>query len=70
MDSAYQHKVIEPDAYFENCVDNFKSIREWRGLIENIGGLNWKTTTNRFLDGPFVNDSKNASNLYWEVYTK
>ena len=70
MDSAYQYKVIEPDAYFENCIDNFKSIREWRRLIENIGGLNWKTTTNRFLDGPFVNDSKNASNLYWEVYTK
>jgi ubiquinone/menaquinone biosynthesis C-methylase UbiE len=70
MDSAYQHKVIDPDAYFENCIDNFKSIREWRGLIEDIGGLNRKTTTNRFLDGPFVNDNKNASNLYWEVYTK
>jgi ubiquinone/menaquinone biosynthesis C-methylase UbiE len=70
MDSAYQHKVIDPDAYFDNCIDNFKSIREWRGLIEDIGGLNRKTTTNRFLDGPFVNDNKNASNLYWEVYTK
>ena len=70
MDSAYQHKVIDPDAYFENCIDNFKSICEWRGLIEDIGGLNQKTTTNRFLDGPFVNDNKNASNLYWEVYTK
>ena len=70
MDSAYQHKIIDINTYFENSIDNFKSIQKWRELIETFGGLHWKKTTNRFLDGPFVNDNKNASNLYWEVYTK
>jgi hypothetical protein len=70
MDSAYQYKFIDPDSYFENSIGNFKSIQEWRRLIEEIGGLNRKITTNRFLNGPFVNDNKNVSNLYWDVYTK
>ena len=70
MDSAYQYKIIDINTYFENSIDNFKSIQKWRELIETFGGLHWKKTTNRFLDGPFVNDNKNASNLYWEVYIK
>jgi ubiquinone/menaquinone biosynthesis C-methylase UbiE len=70
MDSAYQYKIIDPVSYLENSIDNFKSIQEWRRLIETFGGLHNKITTNRFLNGPFINDNKNASNLYWEVYTK
>lgn len=70
LDTAYQGKVINTDVYFEHYIDNFKSKEEWQQIIERDGRLTWKTTTNRFLDGPFKKGDKNASNLYWDVYTK
>lgn len=70
MDDAYQGKIIDVDNYLGHNIANFKSKQEWQKLIEEKGHITWKITTNRFLDGPFTKDDKNASNLYWDVYTK
>jgi ubiquinone/menaquinone biosynthesis C-methylase UbiE len=68
LDNAYKSKIIDPDNYLENAIENFKSKEEWCSIIETVGELTWKARTNRFLDGEFTNDSKNPTNLYWDIY--
>ena len=67
LDVSFANKTVDPVKYFHDNINNFKSKQEWKELIENTG-LRWKETSNRFLDGPFTKDDKNASCLYWDVY--
>ena len=51
-------------------VYNFKCKKDWQLLIET-NNFKYKCSKNRFLDGEYImNDPKNASNLYWDIYTK
>lgn len=53
--------------YCEQSVNNFKSAEQWQELITDAG-FNHVARTNRFLDGPFVPESRNPSELYWDEY--
>jgi len=42
----------------------------WQAFMETYH-FKYVLSKNRFLDGAYTaNDSKNASNLYWDIYTK
>ena len=69
LDLGYKQHIIEPNEYMKHSIDNFKSKREWRMLASNAG-LNLIVSTNRFLDGPYYIDEKNATNLYWDIFIK
>lgn len=68
LDNAYKSEIIYPYKYLENAINNFKSKEEWQSTIETLGELTWKERTNRFLDGEFIYDTKNSTNLYWDIY--
>ena len=53
--------------YCERSVNNFKSAEQWQELITGMG-FALIARTNRFLDGPFVADMRNPSELYWDEY--
>jgi ubiquinone/menaquinone biosynthesis C-methylase UbiE len=53
--------------YCESAVNNFKSAEVWQELITSTG-FELVARSNRFLDGPFVPDSRNPSELYWDEY--
>jgi ubiquinone/menaquinone biosynthesis C-methylase UbiE len=54
--------------YCDQSVNNFKSAEVWQGLFVDGAGFNHVARLNRFLDGPFVPDSRNPSELYWDEY--
>jgi len=53
--------------YCERSVNNFKSSEQWQDLMTGAG-FAFVSRTNRFLDGPFVADMRNPSELYWDEY--
>jgi len=69
LDCAYDNRPFDYEHYYNNSIYNFKSKRGWRVLIESQS-FQHKCSQNRFLDGEYKNDPKNASNLYWDIYTK
>ena len=71
LDDLASHKqIIEPSTYFQNYLSNYKTKYEWKRIIETNDSFQWIVTTNRFLDGAYQRDSKNASNLYWDLFKK
>ena len=46
---------------------NFKSKEHWSELFE-LSGFRLNSVHNRFLDGDYVKDDKNVTQLYWAVY--
>ena len=58
---------LNVDNYCNKLIHNFKGCAEWSNLIQS-NGFQFVQRANRFLDGPFVNDDKNASALYWDIY--
>ena len=69
LDCAYDNRPFDYDMYYDNSIYNFKSKRGWQVLMETHN-FKYALSKNRFLDGEYTNDSKNASNLYWDIYTK
>ena len=53
--------------YCELSVNNFKPADMWQELFVGAG-FNHVARFNRFLDGPFVADMRNPSELYWDEY--
>jgi len=53
--------------YCAGSVNNFKSAEQWQNLITGAGFV-FVARTNRFLDGPFMEDTRNPSALYWDEY--
>ena len=53
--------------YCQQAVNNFKSAEVWQELITGTG-FEFVARTNRFLDGPFMPDTRNPSELYWDEY--
>jgi ubiquinone/menaquinone biosynthesis C-methylase UbiE len=68
LDQAYKGRLIDVEEYHSTIIDNYKSKEQWQDLFLQHG-LHLYSRTNRFLDGEFVPDSKNPTNLYWDVYT-
>ena len=70
LDCAYDNRSFNYERYYNTNIYNFKSKEDWQLLIET-NNLKYKCSKNRFLDGEYImNDPKNASNLYWDIYTK
>jgi ubiquinone/menaquinone biosynthesis C-methylase UbiE len=70
LDGAYNKEPIHVEPYFEQTVHNFKSKELWKEIIES-NQFHFNRRTNRFLDGNYIeNESKNPSNLYWDIYEK
>jgi len=70
LDCAYDNRPFDYDIYYNNNIYNFKSKEDWQILIETHN-FKYKCSKNRFLDGEYMmNEPKNASNLYWDIYTK
>jgi ubiquinone/menaquinone biosynthesis C-methylase UbiE len=69
LDCVYDNRPFDFNMYYNNNIYNFKSKRCWQILMETHD-FQYKCSKNRFLDGEYVDDPKNASNLYWDVYTK
>jgi ubiquinone/menaquinone biosynthesis C-methylase UbiE len=68
LDNAYKDRLVDAEEYLKHNIDNFKQKEKWQELFERNGfKLNYRA--NRFLDGNFIPDPKNPSNLYWDVYT-
>lgn len=53
--------------YCLRAVNNFKSADVWQELITGMG-FEFVARSNRFLDGPFVPDTRNPSELYWDEH--
>lgn len=69
LDCVYDKRVFDFDDYWNNSIYNFKSKKDWQTLLESFG-FKYKHSKNRFLDGGYLTtDVKNASNLYWDVYS-
>lgn len=70
LDCAYENKVVDVEEYMTKLIHNFHSKQFWRRLFEE-NGFKFVARTNRFLDGPYVeNDKKNPTKLYWDAYRK
>jgi len=70
LDCAYDNRPFDYDTYYENSIYNFNSKMVWQAFMETYH-FKYVLSKNRFLDGAYTaNDSKNASNLYWDIYTK
>jgi len=69
LDCVYDNRPFNYEHYYNNSIYNFKSKRGWQALIESQS-FQHTCSQNRFLDGEYKNDPKNASNLYWDIYTK
>ena len=67
LDCAYNGNLIDACDYYDNCLYNFKPKELWTEMLESVG-FRLTNTHNRFLDGPFIKDSKNVTELYWAVY--
>ena len=69
LDCAYSGQTLNYEMY-KRTTNNFKSKETWKKMIETYS-FKFGVRTNRFLDGPYIaDDAKNATNLYWDVYTK
>lgn len=66
LDCAYNNKPFYYETYMKQ-INNFKSKEQWQRIMER-NGLQLTNRLNRFLE---INDSdtKNITNLYWDVYT-
>jgi len=70
LDFGYNNKVININEYMKTYkLYNFKSKEKWEGLI-NEHNFKLINRFNRFLDGEFIKDNKNPSNMYWDIYQK
>ena len=69
LDMALLDKELDTVAYFNKSISNFKSADTWKNIIIKKG-FKWLDRTNRFLDGPFIDDIKNVSRLYWDIFYK
>jgi ubiquinone/menaquinone biosynthesis C-methylase UbiE len=72
LDISYDGQIFNSAKYFNNSIENYKPKEMWARIIQN-NGFSLLQRLNRFLDGDFnngENEYKNATNLYWDVYTK
>ncbi len=69
LDCAYQKKLINITEYYNSNIYNFKSKLEWQFLLIK-NNMCLVERRNRFLDGKFVEDDKNVTQMYWDVYRK
>jgi len=69
MDCAYNNKIIDTPHYFESVIYNFKSKEQWNNAFKAFG-FELVDIKNRFLDGNYVLDNKNPTELYWAIYKK
>jgi ubiquinone/menaquinone biosynthesis C-methylase UbiE len=69
LDCAYNSSFIDVNKYYENSIYNFKSKEEWN-IIFQYCGYKLLCYTNRFLDGDYVDEANNVTELYWAIYEK
>lgn len=69
MDCAYNNKTIDAQHYFESVIYNFKSKEQWNNAFKAFG-FELEDIKNRFLDGNYILDNKNPTELYWAIYKK
>lgn len=70
LDCAYNNILTNADEYISKSINNFNSKVYWQSILEEHG-FKLRHRTNRFLDGEFIeNDSRNPTNLYWDLYSK
>lgn len=69
LDAGYEHKLINPDEYLHHNIDNYKTKEEWQRLITNEG-FRFVDRKDRLLNGEFIANEDNASNMYWDTYIK
>ena len=69
LDCAYKGITIDYENYKKNAIYNFKSKEQWNNAFTTFG-YKLLNTTNRFLDGKYETDERNASELYWAIYQK
>ena len=69
LDCAYNHEMIHLESYLTSNIYNFKPKIDWQILL-TTHGMKLIDRKNRFLDGLFVQDNKNVTELYWDIYTK
>ncbi len=67
LDCAYNGNVIDCEEYYSGNIYNFKSKELWTEMLESVG-FRLTNICNRFLDGSFIKDHKNVTELYWAVY--
>jgi ubiquinone/menaquinone biosynthesis C-methylase UbiE len=67
LDCAYNSKTIDMQNYYETNIYNFKSKDDWHLIFHNCG-YKCVGVYNRFLDGEYIEDNNNVSELYWAVY--
>ncbi len=69
VDAGYEHKLINPDEYLHHNIDNYKPKEEWQKMITDEG-FRFVDRKDRLLNGRFVANEDNASNMYWDAYVK
>lgn len=67
LDCAYNGNKMNVKEHYDNFIYNFKSKEHWTELFE-LSGFRLNNAHNRFLDGDYVKDDKNVTQLYWAVY--
>jgi len=69
LETSYNRKLTNAEEYLSHSINNFKSKYDWQMLIEGLG-FEFNCRKDRFLDGPLKYDVKNATKLYWDLYSK
>lgn len=70
LDCIHNNTDINLESYDANNILNMKSKECWQSLLER-NNFNHIQRKNRFLDDEYVeNDTKNPTNLYWDVFKK
>jgi ubiquinone/menaquinone biosynthesis C-methylase UbiE len=67
LDCAYNSSTVNVSNYYDSSIYNFKSKEEWNSIFQECG-FKCVCITNRFLDGEYVEDNSNVSELYWAIY--
>lgn len=70
LDCAKQGQLVQPETYLARSVHAFLPKERWARVLRGHGLQMQGPFRDRFLEGPWRQDSRNASNLFWVCGTK